>query len=186
MRRRLGLPLLLAAALVAGCGEDDEEKAPSERADRAAKPPRGWRTVSNHSAGFTIAAPRRWTARTRKGATLIRSDDRLVVVTVAADRSEEGRGTHPARYARLTLLNLPEFEGRVSPRVRRVRGSPYGSARVDGFGTVRTSRRLQRITVATYRLPGRVTYTAVVFRNPRLTPGFDETIVNRMLRTVRG
>jgi hypothetical protein len=186
MRRCLALPLLLAASLVAACGDEDDDEAPPERPDRAAKPPRGWRTVSNRSAGFTIAAPRDWTARTHKGATLIRSDDRLVVVTVAADRSEEGRSTSPARYARLTLLNLPEFEGNVSPRTRRVRGSPYRSARVDGSGTVRTSGRLQRITVAAFRRPDQVTYAAVAFRNPRLTPRFDERIVNRMLRTLRG
>ena len=183
---RLALPVLLAAALAAGCGEDDGEKRSARRADRPAKPPARWRTVANRKAGFTIAVPHGWTARTRKAATLIRSDDRLVVVTVAADRGREGRDVPARRYARQTLLNLPDFEGDVRPGTRRLRGSPYRTARVEAVGTVRTSRRLQRITVVVYRVPRRVTYTAVVFRNPRLTPAFDDSAVNRMLGTLRG
>ena len=172
--------------LAAGCaGESDVGNRP-ERADAAAEPPPGWRTVKNARAGFTIAAPRRWSARTRGGTTRISSDDRLVVMTVAADRSAAGKEKHPGAYARLALQSLPEFEGKVTARTRTVRGSPYPSARVDGLGTVGTARRLQRITVAAFRRPGRVTYAAVVFRNPRATPPFDDRIVNRMLRTLRG
>ena len=142
--------------------------------------------MKNERAGFTIAAPRGWTARTRARATVIRSDDRLVVMTVGADRSRDGKEARPAPYARLALQSLPDFEGRVSPEARRVRGSPYNSGRVEGVGTLRTSRRPQRITVAAFTLRGRATYAAVVFRNPGTTPRFDERIVDRMLRTLRG
>ena len=172
--------------LAAGCGGDDDAGDRAARADRPVDPPRGWRTVKNGQAGFTIAAPRRWTARTRKGATVIRSDDRLVVMTLAADRGREGKQARPASYARRALESLPEFEGGVSAQARRVRGSPYDSARVEGIGTLRTARRPQRITVAAFTRRGRATYAAVVFRNPRATPRFDERAVDRMLRTLRG
>jgi hypothetical protein len=165
------------------CG--GEHKAPRERGDRPVHPPAGWRIVRNRQAGFTIAAPRRWAARTRRGATLIRSRDRLVAITVAADRSDEGRSSSPSRYAQQLLDELPGFEGSVEPRVRHVRGTPYRTARVEGSGTLKTARRPQRITVAAYHRPGVVTYAAVVFRNPLAETPADQRVVERMLRTFR-
>jgi hypothetical protein len=141
--------------------------------------------VSNHRAGFTIAAPRRWRARTKRRATLIRSADELVAVTMSADRSAQGRGSAPDSYARDLLEALPGFEGDISAAVRRVHGTPYRTARVDGVGSVRTSRRAQRITVAVYHRPGAVTYAGVVFRNAFATPRSDDRVVNRMLPTFR-
>ena len=179
------LPLLLAALLlgVPGCGDDEEE--PEERSDRPAAPPSGWRTVENGPAGFTLAVPRSWRARTNGNVTLIRSEDRLVVVTIAADRSKAAKELAPATYARRTVEALPGFEGSISIRVRPVRGSPYRTARVEASGTVRTSRRAQRITVVAFQRPGQATYAAVVFRNPRFDPRFDEPALSRMLRTLR-
>ena len=174
----------LAAAL-AGCGGDSGEEPRSGRSDPPVRPPAGWRVVANEAAGFTVAAPRRWTARTRGRATLIRSPDRLVALTVAADRSRAGRELPPARYARTTLERLPGFEGSVSTSARRVPGTPYRTARVDGLGAVRTSRTAQRITVAAYRVAGEGTFAAVVFRNARVTPPRDDRVVERLLRTLR-
>jgi hypothetical protein len=81
---------------------------------------------------------------------------------------------------------LPNFEGSVSARPRRVRGSPYRSARVDGAGTVGRTRRPQRISVAAFLRPGVVTYAVVAFRNATVTSGADEVALSRMLRTLRG
>lgn len=163
---------LLASAVaaglaIAGCG-DDEKLAGSpdpatERSDRPARPPAGWRTFANRRAGFTVAVPRDWTGRTRNSATLIRSRDRLLAVTVAADRSEPGRETRPRVYARKTFRALPGFRRLQAKRVRRVDASPYASARVDGRGTLAGRRQRQRITVAAFRRPGRVTFTVVAF-----------------------
>jgi hypothetical protein len=184
-RARRSLAVLAGAAALAGCGGGDAPK-PAEQADRPVRPPPGWRTVRNAVAGFTIAAPRRWTARTRRGATLIRSRDKLVAATIAADRGSPGRDTPPADYAKQTLRELPDFEGSVAARARRVRGSPYRSARVDGLGTVGRIRRPQRLTVAAFQRPGAVTYAGVVFRNASATSAADEAALNRMLRTLRG
>ena len=165
-----GIAALLAAAAAlgaTGCGVEDEfagsPDPASERSDRPAKPPPGWHTIANRRAGFTLSVPRGWPARTRKSATLIRSSDRLLAVTVAADRSEDGRATRPRAYARRTFRALPGFRKlRLTP-ARRVRGSSYRSARVDGSGTLAKRRQRQRITVAAYQRPGRVTYTIVAF-----------------------
>ena len=185
------IPVLIAALvglLLTGCGDDGEPDAgdpASERSDAAVKPPPGWRSVVNREAGFTIAAPRSWPARSANGGTLIRSGDRLVAVTVTADRSAAGRGREPARYARETLAQLPRFEGSVEPEVRPVRGSPYESALVEGTGSVETAAgREQRVAVAAFQRPEQVTYAAVIFSNPA-TPPADERAVRRMLRTLR-
>jgi len=180
--RHLGAALAVVALV--GCGSDSGSGR-TEHADPPATPPRGWHTVLGDRAGFTIAAPRRWKARTKRRATLIRSRDRLVAVTVNADRSAQGRNAPPRSYARDLLEELPGFEGDVSARIRTIPGAPYRTARVDGVGSVRTSRRAQRITVAVYQRAGLVTYGAVVFRNAFATPRGDDRVVNRMLRTFR-
>jgi hypothetical protein len=160
---------LLAVALVAGIGCDEEEKfagspdPAEERSDPPAKPPPGWRTFSNRRAGFTLSVPPGWPARARKSATLIRSSDRLVSVTVAADRSEPGRTTAPHEYARRTFRALPGFRDLKAGAPRKVDESPYPSARVNGVGTLADRRQRQRITVAAFRRPQRVTYTVVAF-----------------------
>ncbi len=163
---------LLVAALLAGftgsgCGEEDEfagsPNPAREHSDPPAKPPAGWRTFTNRRAGFTLSIPPGWPARARGSATLIRSSDRLVAVTVAADRSEAARTARPRRYARRTFRALPGFRNLKVNAVRKVNDSPYSSARVDGAGTLAERRQRQHITVAAYQRPHRVTYTVVAF-----------------------
>ncbi len=166
---------LLVAALVAGlaaagCGEEDEftgsPNPAKERNDPPAKPPLGWRTFENERAGFTLSIPLGWPARSRDTATLIRSDDRLLAITVAADRSEAARTAPPRRYAQRTFRALPGFRNLKVKEVGKVGDSPYSNARVIGAGTLAKRRQRQRITVVAYQRPRRVTYTVVVFSAP--------------------
>ena len=173
--------MLVAAA---GCG-GHRSKASAEPSDSAAKPPHGWKVVRNRNIGFTLSVPRSWTARVRGTATLIRSKDRLLVITVAADRGEQGRELGAAEYARRTLHALPDFVGSVLPRARRVRGSPYPSARVDGKGTLKTSRRPQGITVVTFQRPRRVTYALLAFSNSKVPKSFYDRKLKRILPSFR-
>lgn len=181
---RRPLVVLLLAACLAACGDDSPER-PNEAADQSTAPPAGWRTVRNEAAGFTIAVPRSWAAATKRGATLIRSKDKLVAVTVAADRSAAGQQDEPAEYAREVIAALPGFEGAVSVKDARIAGSPYETAIAAGSGTVRTSGVAQRIEVAAFHRPGQVTYSAVIFRNARARPVPGRATVARMLRTFR-
>src|SRR3954471_13513165 len=99
--------LAAAGVALAGCGGAGGSK-PAQRADRPAHPPPGWRTVRNGVAGFTVAVPDRWRARSRRSATLVSSPEGLVAVTIAADRSSEGGSTPPGDYAEQTLSSLPD------------------------------------------------------------------------------
>jgi hypothetical protein len=184
---RVGRASVLAAVVVAaaaGCGEEDEKR-PEERADPAAKPPKGWKTVRNRDAGFTLSTPRDWTAKVKSEATLIRSKDKLLVITVAADRGSAGRELTATGYARRTLEALPDFEGSALPAATRVRGSPYKAARVDGAGSLRTSKRPQRIAVVAYRRPRQVMYVLLAFSNRKVPAGFFEPTLRRVVRSFR-
>jgi len=187
--------VLLAAALTSllapvGCGEDDDSGgAPNpagERRDPPAEPPPGWRTLRNRRAGFTISVPRAWTARTRGSATLVRSSDRLLAVTVAADRSEAGRTTGARAYARSTFRALPGFRRLRITNTGAIARGRYERARVDGRGTLVDRRQRQHIAVAAFRRRGRVTYTIVAFgadiggRPPHAGP------LRTMLASLRG
>lgn len=183
-RARRIVAVAAAALIAAGCGDDGPEKR-NERADPAAKPPRNWKTARNREAGFTLSIPRSWTAKVKEQATLIRSKDKLVVLTVAADRGPEGRELTATAYAKRTLESLPEFEGSELPSASRVRGSPYKSARVDGVGSLKTSRRPQRIAVVAYRRPRKVIYALVAFFNPKVPAAFYEATFRRILRSFR-
>ena len=191
MRPTAAALALVAAALALGaCGDDESspdsgDGAREERSDRPVKPPRGWRVLRNERAGFTLSVPRTWAARTRGPATLIRSDDQLVSITVAADRTTTERRRSPASFARETIESLPGFRGRLRGGTRRVRGSPYRTARVDARGRVRDSRVPQRITAAVYQRPGLVTYAVLVFRNAEVRPRFNDPVVERLLRSLR-
>lgn len=158
----------LAMALSLGACGDEEKSGGSpdpgtERIDPPAKPPDGWHTISNRTAGFTLSVPRDWRVRKRAGATLVRSADRLLAITLAADRSEAGRKRPAARYVRQAFRAVPGFRGLRAKRTRRVRGSPYESRRVDGTGTLRSRKQRQHVAVAAFRRPGRVTYASVIF-----------------------
>jgi len=185
---------LLVAALIAGlagagCGDDDDftgsPNPAKEQSDPPAKPPPGWRTFKNPRAGFTLSVPPGWPARARGGASLIRSSDHLVAVTVAADRSEAARTAPPQRYAQRTFGALPGFRNLKPETVQDVRSSPYSNARVDGTGTLVKRRQLQHITVAAFQRPRRVTYTVVAFSAPVAGTPAHAGDINLLLASLR-
>ena len=185
-----GVGLAAFSLLPAGCGDDDsngerEGEVRSETVQRPARLPARWRTVRNGGAGFTVGVPPRWSAGRRRAMTLIRSDDRLVSISVSADRSKAGRELAPARYARETMAGLPGFAGRVREGSRPVRGSPFRSARVEATGVLLTSDRPERITAAALQQPGSVTYVLVVFRNAGFKPRFNDRRIDRVLASLR-
>lgn len=176
---------------MAACGGDDDpvERSPdpaTEPSDPPANPPPGWRTVTNRAAGFTLAVPRDWTARTRRAATLVRSRDNLLALTVAADRSEAGRTTAAAEYARSAFEALPGFRRLRVRRAVRVRASPYENARIDGTGTLVERDQRQLITTAAFRRPDWATWTVVAFAAPVEGRTPHATSLRVILASLRG
>jgi hypothetical protein len=187
---RIGATLLVALALLPiACdgddGDDEITTARVERGDPPAPPPRAWRTVRNRSAGFTVSVPNSWRADGPRRRTVIRSDDRLVAISISADRTERGQKLSAGTYARRTIRTIPKFAGIVGKRVRRVPGAKYESAMITATGTVAPSNLSQRITVAVFHRPELVTYGALVFRNAGVKPSFNDAKINQILRSFR-
>jgi hypothetical protein len=147
--------------------------------------PSGFRLVENARQGFALAVPSRWDARIRRGATLIRSDDRLLALTIGFDASPEGRRLDPGEHALATLRELPGFEDLRVERNAGLGGSPYEAARVDAEATLVEADRRQRIAVASIRIPGRGTLSAIAFQNADIETELNERALRRSLATLR-
>lgn len=187
--------ICLALAAVTGCGGSDGDSPPppdpaTEATDAPVDPPRGWRTLANGRVGFTVALPRAWSSRKRRAATVVRSADGLLALTIAADRGDQGRMLDASRYARRTLEGLPGIGGLTPEDRGKVDGSPYESAVFEATGARTTgdpgTARRQRVTVAAFRRPGRVTYTVVAFANSEVPSPQNTRALRRVLRTLRG
>lgn len=172
---------------VAGCGSEDGERpvVEVERGDRPAELPKGWRRVTAHRAGFTVGMPPGWSASKRAQGTLLRSDDKLVALTLGADRTEVGRGKDPAAYAEETFTSLSGFRDLEIAERGEVEGSPYGTALVEGRGVLEPGGREQLISVAAIQRPGQVTFTAVAFVNARVLPRLHARDLDRILASLR-
>jgi hypothetical protein len=183
----VGLAGAACAAVLGACGGSGEP-APTvaqERADRSAALPAGWQRVVNSRAGFTLGIPPGWTAQGAQGATLVRSGDRLLAVSIGADRSPDGRDLPPASYARRTATQLPGYRGLQVGRPRALRGARYPGAEVSATGTFARTRVRQAIRVVALRHGRQVTYSLLVFRTASAPASLYRAAIAGMIRTFR-
>jgi hypothetical protein len=175
------------ALLASGCGEDGAESPtrPRETADPLPKLPREWKRHVNRKGGFAIGVPPGWSAKDRGRDSLFRSGDRLVAVSVSADR---GAGA--------LALPVDEFAERVAdalPRLKRLRAQrarPF-KARYEASAVPATARAAgsgvpQRLLVVVQRREGLATYTVLVARNAKRGGRAHRDEIHRMLRSLRG
>ncbi len=188
--RRLAilLPVLACATAAGGCGDDEPapvSTTPQERADRRGPLPRGWTRVVNRRAGFSLGIPPGWKARGARGATLVRSGDRLLAVSIAADRSADGRDLPADVYVRRTANSLEGYRALRVGRPQPLRGARYPGSTVSARGVfARTSLR-QAIRVTALRRRGRVTFTLIFFRTARAPAARYRAATRGMVRTFR-
>jgi hypothetical protein len=193
MRIGAGLgALLVGGALVAaaGCGGDDgsEAEAPEPRAetvDPLPKLPAGWNRHVNHRDGFAIGLPPGWKAERRPKATLLRSPDRLVAVSISADRASEALEISLQDYASQVVEALRGFEHLRSGKPRFFEHR-YQGATVSTTARARESDIRQRLTFIGLRRDELVTYGVLIARNAERDSGFYGREAIRMVRTLRG
>ncbi len=193
MVRRLvvvGACVAAGAGAGVGCGGSDTPKPaePPQRPetdDRPARLPTGWTRLVNRHAGFSVGIPPGWKARGAQGATLVRSGDRLLAVSITADRSSDGQDLRPANYAERLVIALPGYRKRKVGRPVSVRGAHYPGASVAASGTFRRTRVRQAMRAVALQRRGRVTYALVFFRTARSPAALYRPAITGMIRTFR-
>jgi hypothetical protein len=188
---RLLAVLAALTFLVAGCGSSTPARpgpagGPGETADKRPPLPPGWRRVVDRRAGFSLGIPPGWTAHGVRGATVVRSADRALAVSIAADRGGQGRTLRPRLYARRTLSALRGYGRLRIGHPRRVHGAHYPAAAVPAQGRYRRTGVRQAITAISLQRPRRVTFSLLVFRNASVAPGVYDAAVAEMVHTLRG
>jgi hypothetical protein len=193
MVRRLvvvGTCVAAGAGAGAGCGESDTPKAPEppprpETNDRPARLPDDWRRLVNRRAGFSVGIPPGWKGRGAQGATLVRSGDHLLAVSITADRSSDGRVLRPTNYAERLVMALPGYRKRKVGRPVPVRGARYPGASVAATGTFERTRVRQAMRAVALQRRGQVTYALVFFRTARSPAALYRPAITGMIRTFR-
>jgi hypothetical protein len=180
--------LVAFAALAAfgGCGTDEPEppQAPVETVDKLPSLPGGWHEYVNHRAGFAIGRPPGWRAEGKGSATLLRSPDQLVAVSISADRTTEAIDFPLAEYARSAARALPRFK-RLNIRAPRSFKAHYKAQAVSATGKTKDGLR-QRLLFIALRRGQIVTYAVLIARNVEKASSFYNREALRMVRTLRG
>jgi hypothetical protein len=191
MRRRALAGAFLAVAAFAGCGDSDEPLPPQEptqpeKTDKPARLPEGWHRLVNRRAGFSVGLPPGWKARGARGATLVRSGDKLMAVSITADRSPDGRVLKPTAYAERLAQALPGYTKLKTGRPVPVTRAHYPGGSVTATGTFRRTHVRQAIRVVALQRRGQVTYALVFFRTEKSPAALYRPATAGMIRSFRG
>ena len=184
------VPLVLMAALLAGCGGDGDGGAAASppptttTPQQPAKLPAGWNRRVDVRAGYSLGIPPGWRAQDRGASTLIRSPDHLVAVSIVADRTGDALAVPADQFATQVLAALP-----YQPSLNPGPAHRFGGTPLDGFSTDASGQAAggveQRVTVVVLRHDGYVNYTVVVAANAGRTPAAERAEALAMVRTLR-
>ena len=188
VRRTLASTTFLLA-LVSGCGSESASREPAPRPaeslDELPKLAPGWEPHVNQAAGFAFGLPPGWSARDRGTATLVRSADGLVVISIAADRTREALALPLEDFASRALAALPGYEEPLDPGEPEPFRHRYAGVAVTARGTAARSGVEQRIRLVVLRRAKLAALTAVVAVNSGAASAASERVAERVLASVR-
>ena len=169
---------------MAGCGEEDETEVerPRESVHEVPALPAGWAVEENHSGGFALGVPPAWEAQRKGTETVLRSADRLAVVTVKADRSNEALEADLAELADATGVAFGnQFQDyRLGDTTKFVHRYDAYSTTAEG-----TSNGIgQEIEVFLLRRGDLATFTVLAQLNDELGTDYAAT-VDRIVSSIR-
>ena len=150
------MAVAIAITVLAGCGgggggsDTSTMPRPAESTDPPAKPPKGWQTYISPVAGFSVSVPPAWTVEPSGGSSLLRSPDKVVAISITADRTDEALNAPLESYAADTLKNLSGFTGLTPTGVRPYKAQ-YPAAIATADGTLASSGVKQRLTLVVLR-----------------------------------
>jgi hypothetical protein len=169
-----------------GCG-DDEAAPPEHRKETVDKLPKlhpGWHEYVNHRAGFAIGRAPGWRAKRDGATTLLRSPDRLVAISISADRTGEAIEFPLDDYAYEAAMDLPGFPRLDVNRPHRFKAQ-YNSQAVEAKGRAKGGVRQSLLFIA-MRRDHVATYAVLVASNADRNTRFYENEALRIVRTLRG
>jgi hypothetical protein len=190
-RKLMTIALAIAMAALAGCGGSGSDSGsstttthPAETTDPPAKPPKGWQKYISPVAGFAVSVPPAWTLEPSGASTLLRSPDKVVAISISADRTGEALDAPLESYAADTLKNLSGFKG-LKPTGVRPYKAQYPAAIATADGKLASSGVAQRLTLVVLRREGIAAYPLLATRNAGVSSPFVKQ-VDAVIHSLRG
>jgi hypothetical protein len=190
MTTRTLIAVAVTVTALAGCGASSGDSGssttphPAETTDPPAKPPNGWQTYISPVAGFSISVPPAWAAEPSGGSSLLRSPDKVVAISITADRTDEALNASLESYAADTLKNLSGFTG-LKPTGVRAYKAQYPAAIATADGKLSSSGVEQRLTLVVLRREGIAAYPVLASRNAGVSSPFVKQI-DAVIHSLRG
>lgn len=186
-----------AALLAGGCGSGSEEAPsqprPPEKAESVGGLPPGWTVAEDAAQGFALGAPPGW----REGGdclkaggepgnvTVLCSPDKLVTLSVSADRTNEALELEPGEFAVRTLEGLADSYDGLEPGEPKPFRGHYDGASVTGSGEAVGTGVRQDVTVVVLRREGAANFTAVIAANAEQPTEPAVKLAGEALETLR-
>jgi hypothetical protein len=191
LRVRSSLVAGALALLVAGCGDDGDTTTTvsvpltTTTPQKPAKVPPGYVRRVDTRLGYSMAVASAWKVDEQGAATLIRTRDGLVAVSISSDRTTETLSVPPDQLAEGVLAALPGYDPPLDPGpAREFGGTPFEGASATATGTLAGSKAEQRVQAIVLRSDS-VNYTVVIASNAKRAPAVEQTVALRMVRTLR-
>jgi hypothetical protein len=186
------LALLVSLALPA-CGSEEEDAEPiapvvdrkEETRQGLPKLPRGFEAYRSRYNGLAFGRPPGWKATRRGRATLLIAPDELVVMSLAADRSDAAVATDTERLAVDTFAALEGYRGKLKPSEAHKFAHRYEAHQVRGDARSKRTGVPQRLRVIVLEREGRTVVTAVIAENSKEKAPDEVRQAYQALRTLR-
>ena len=174
---------------IGGCGSSSAPapSAPPESPQAPPKPPPGWSTEISNNIGYGINVPPGWKITEHNDATLIRSPDHLVAVSITSDRTEDALSIPLDSYARGALKAIPGFRGGLEAESPKpLAGTPYDAIELDAHGIASSTGVTEQVTLVVMRRDEAVSFVAAIALNSDQPAAVRERATAlRMVRTLR-
>lgn len=190
LRRQATLAALTLVAALAACGSEDEPQPPEverqpETVDELPKLPRGFEPDMSRINGLAQGRPPGWKATEKGVATFLIAPDKLVVMSLSADRSDEALAGDLETLAVRTFGALEGYEGQLDPSEPSPFKHEYDAYEVEGQGVSAETGVRQNLRVIVLEREGTTVVTAVIAENAREKAPGEVKQALESLRTLR-